>query len=60
MFSIHLENFLLFSSTLKLSSANSFSLEDSKICRLGKVNELFFVLFGGKAELYQTASPDKS
>ena len=31
-----LENFLSFSSNLKLSSANSFSLEESKICRLGK------------------------
>ena len=27
-------NFLPFSSNLKLSSANSFSLEESKICRL--------------------------
>ena len=35
-FSTHLENFLPFSSNLKLSSANSFSLEESKICRLGK------------------------
>ena len=31
-----LENFLLFSSNLKLSSANSFNLEESKICRLEK------------------------
>ena len=31
-----LENFLPFSSSLKLSSANSFSLEESKICCLGK------------------------
>ena len=29
-----LDNFLPFSSNLKLSSANSFSLEESKICRL--------------------------
>ena len=29
-------NFLPFSSNLKLSSANSFSLGASKICRLGK------------------------
>ena len=29
-----LENFLLFSSNLRLLSANSFSLEESKICRL--------------------------
>ena len=32
----HLENPLPFSSNLKLSSANSFSLEESEICRLGK------------------------
>ena len=32
-----LDNFLPFSSNLELSSANSFSLEGSKICRLGKV-----------------------
>ena len=31
-----LKNFLLFSSNLKLSSAKSFSLEESKMCRLGK------------------------
>ena len=30
----HLDNFRAFSSNLKLSSANSFSLEDSKICHL--------------------------
>ena len=36
VFSTHLDNFLPFSSNLKLSSANSFSLEESKICRLGK------------------------
>ena len=29
-------NFQLFASNSKLSSANSFSLEESKICRLGK------------------------
>ena len=34
VFSTHLDNFLPFSSNLKLSSANSFSLEESKICRL--------------------------
>ena len=33
----HLENFLPFKSYSKLSSANPFSLEASKICRLGKV-----------------------
>ena len=31
-----LENFLPFSSNSKLSSANSFNLEESKICHLGK------------------------
>ena len=36
VFSTHLENFLPFSSNLKLSSANSFSLEESKLHRLGK------------------------
>ena len=35
-FSTLLDNFLPFSSNLKLSSANSLSLEQSKICRLGK------------------------
>ena len=30
------ENFVRFSLNLELSSANSFSLEESKICRLGK------------------------
>ena len=35
VFSTRLENFLPFSSNLKLSSANSLSLEESKICRLG-------------------------
>ena len=34
--SILLEKFLPFSSNLKLLSANSFSLEESKICHLGK------------------------
>ena len=36
VFSIHLENFLPFSSTLNLSAAYSFNLKESKICRLGK------------------------
>ena len=35
VFSISLENFLFFSSNLKLSSSNSFSLEESKICHFG-------------------------
>ena len=34
MFSTRLDNFLPFPSNLKLSSANSLSLEESKICRL--------------------------
>ena len=34
VFSTHLDNFLPFLSNLKLSSANSLSLEESKICRL--------------------------
>ena len=38
VFSAGLDNFLPFSSNLKLSSANSFSLEGSKICRLVMVN----------------------
>ena len=36
MFSAHLENFLPFSSKLKFSSANSFSLEECKICCMGR------------------------
>ena len=36
VFSTHLENHLPFSSNLELSSANSFSLKESKICHLGK------------------------
>ena len=35
-FSTCLKNFLPFSSNFELSSANTFSLEESKICRLGK------------------------
>ena len=34
VFSTCLDNFLPFSSNLKLLSANSFSLEESKICHL--------------------------
>ena len=34
VFSTRLDNFLPFLSNLKLSSANSFSLEESKICCL--------------------------
>ena len=36
VFSTLLENYLPFSSNLKMSSANYFSLEESKICCLGK------------------------
>ena len=36
VFSTCLENLMPFSSNVKLSSAKSFSLEESKICRLGK------------------------
>ena len=36
VFPIGLENFMPFSSNLKLSSANSLRLEECKICRLGK------------------------
>ena len=39
VFSTHLKKFLPLSSTLK--SANSFSLEESRICRLGKVIRYF-------------------
>ena len=35
VFSTRLDTFLPFSSNLKLLSANSFSLEESKICHLG-------------------------
>ena len=36
MFSAHPENFPPFSSNFSLSSATTFSFEESKICRLGK------------------------
>ena len=36
VFSPHFDNFLPFSSNLELPSADSVSLEESKICRLGK------------------------
>ena len=45
VFSNHLENFLPFSSHMKLSSANSLNLEESKICRLRKG---YNVAFGEK------------
>ena len=36
VFSTSMENFLPFQLNLKLMSTSSFSLEESKICRLGK------------------------
>ena len=36
VFSNHLKNFLPLSSNLKLSSANSFIFEESKICHFGQ------------------------
>ena len=50
MFSTRLDNFLQFSSNLELSSANSFSLEGSKFCRLGKgwrkkKKKKFYIIF---------------
>ena len=39
VFSTLFENFLPFMSNEKMSSANSFSLEESKICRLGEVDQ---------------------
>ena len=36
VFSTHLENILSLSTNLKLSSASSFTLKESNICRLGK------------------------
>ena len=41
MFSTCLDNFVPFSSNLKLSSAKSFSLEESKICRLVMVSKVW-------------------
>ena len=46
MFSTCLENFLPFLSNFKLSSAKSVSLDESKICHLGK---------GSKCGLFQEA-----
>ena len=40
----HLENFLAFSLISKLLSANSFSLEESKICHLGKSSKILTYL----------------
>ena len=36
VYSTHLKSFLPFPANFKLSSTNSFSLEESKICRFGK------------------------
>ena len=47
VFSTILENFVPFSSTLKLLSASSFSLEESKICPLGKC---YVVMFGSEVK----------
>ena len=44
-FVIVLENFLPFSSNLKLSSANPFSLVASEICRLGKCSPAFLQFY---------------
>ena len=38
-FSTRLDNFLAFSTNLKLSSVNSFTLEESKICRWERAKE---------------------
>ena len=38
-FPTHMENVLLFSSNLKLSSANPFNLEESKICRIYNIQK---------------------
>ena len=48
VFSTCLDNCLPFSSNLKLSSANSFSLEESKICRLvmGQLNFMSICMVG--------------
>ena len=43
VFSTRLDNFLPFSSNFKLSSTNSFSLEESKICQLLMDYDKFFI-----------------
>ena len=52
MFFTHLDNFLPFSSNLKLSSANSFSLEESKICYIT------YYHFGNGLKLNQLKTED--
>ena len=48
VFSTLLENYLPFSSNLKLSSANSFSLEESKTCRFGEELKDNLLWLGGQ------------
>ena len=43
VFSTHFENFAPFSSNWRMSSANSFSLEKPKICRLGRVKVILTI-----------------
>ena len=43
--SIHFKSFLPFSSNLKLSSADFFSFEQSKICHWERIKNVFFFLF---------------
>ena len=45
-------SFLSFSSNMKLSSANSFNLEESKICRLGKGQRLNYIWSDCSENLY--------
>ena len=51
VFSTCLKNFPPYSSNLKLSSANSFSFEESKICRLGKELKKLFLQWHQKPSL---------
>ena len=53
VFSIHLKNFMLFSSNLRLSSADCFNLDQSEICRLvmGYCRSLWKTLLGHKKVL---------
>ena len=45
VFSTHLETFLAFSANLNSSSVNLLSLEESKICCLGKGEVIIFFFF---------------
>ena len=49
VFSTHLENFLPFSSNLKLSSASALNLEECKVCRLGNGLRRWETARGGDA-----------